>query len=741
MRQWVVAVVLGIAAGAAFGQPGGELVPLGADATVAQRADFYDSVARVRSAATLDALVSRVAALPPGDARRFQLDAIVERYVELDVERAVRISGQLLRADAPDLVRRVYERLGRTDVNAALAALSQIDDLGEERLAADALLEALGGDLRALELVSAALHGVDPDPFRASHLVRLGRESPREAFAAALELRDAAARSAAATGILAAWVVEAPEDAIDALRRVDDSLLGPALRDVMLRSLRTADSIFAYLGTLDEDEYRQALDGGVLARLAQTDPVAAAEIVAGMPVSDQRRRLEMQVGTAYGQKDPVAALAWARNLSADNPELVPAILRGVAFTDPLRAFDLAVSLDEPTRSQGVLMVLGTGGDRPFAALANRVLRLPEGQTRTAAVMSVLSSWAMGPDKKVEALDWALANANAVPPEAFERLAYQVAQADPTAAAAYLDRVPSAGRAGWLRAVAVSYAATGDPQAALSFLERYRGDPGFDRAATALAPHLARTDPPAAARLLGSVSERSNEGFGAELQIAREWAQRDPAAAAAWAIDLPLMQRNAIVGMVAGAWALADRDAVRRWALSMPSGEKRDAVLAAAVRASGTEPDAALMGAFSDDRARQAAMMAVVLNAATTDRDAARRLLAAYISDPKMRAQAEQMIDTMPRSTAGMPNAGFGVPAGIVVRDPVTGTFIGGGPTGLAPGAPAMAFPPGGAPPPGLVVGPNGPVFMPAPPGPGSPAGQTVIRAPVAPPPTAPVPTR
>jgi len=309
---------------------------------------------------------------------------------------------------------------------------------------------------------------------------------------------------------------------------------------------------------------------------------------------------------------------------------------------------------------------------------------------------------MGPGKAVEALSWAVANAAAVPPEAFERLGHVIARADPVAAASYLDRVPSAGRASWLSAVTVSYALKGDPQAALSFIERYRGDPDFDRAATALAPHLARTDPPAAVRLLGSVGTRSDGGFGAELQIAREWMQIDPAAAAAWAIELPPLQRNAVLGMVTTAWGMSDRDSVRRWALSMPAGDKRDAALAGAVRAFGAEPDAELMGAFSDDRARQAAMMSVVLTAATADRAAARRLLETYVSDPRMRAQGEQMIETMPRG----PISGFSVPASMI-RDPVTGVAL---PLGMAP--PGVG--PGG-PPPSFTMPPSGPVFLPGPP--------------------------
>ena len=41
-----------------------------------------------------------------------------------------------------------------------------------------------------------------------------------------------------------------------------------------------------------------------------------------------------------------------------------------------------------------------------------------------------------------------------------------------------------------------------------------------------------------------------------------------------------------------------------------------------------------------------------------DAPAARRLMETYITDPRMRAQAQQMIDTVPRGAVPMPSGGF-----------------------------------------------------------------------------------
>ena len=389
-----------------------------------------------------------------------------------------------------------------------------------------------------------------------------------------------------------------------------------------------------------------------------------------------------------------------------DPVLIGAVLRTVAFKDPVRAFDLTGSVAEPVRSQTYGMVIGVpiAGQAQFSALGDRVLRLPDDPLRASLAVTLIGSWASRPDNVGPALNWMLANGAAVPAEAFHRVGLLYAHSDPSAAAAYVDRVPSGARSAWISAVAQGYAAT-DPQSAASFVARFRGDPAYDPAALAVVQPLAQSDPAAAARLLASVGARGTSGIGPEFAIARNWAQRDPVAAAAWALDLPLLTRGVALPIVAGAWALQDPDAVRAWALRVPPGDRRDAALAAAMRArGGAPPDAALLGAFSDDRARQGALMNTLLAAAQTDPAAARRLLDAHITDPRMRASAEQMIDGFASGAVSLPTGGFAFPAGTINGPPPFGV------TGVAPGvASGAVYGPAGQP--VTVMGPNGQPIM------------------------------
>jgi hypothetical protein len=482
------------------------------------------------------------------------------------------------------------------------------------------------------------------------------------------------------------------------------------LRDIVLRSWRDPDGLAAYLATLDAESQRAALLSGALNGFVQADPRRAAEIAEQLPPGEERRRLLWQIATSFAQRDPDAALAWAQGFDAADPQLIVTILRNVAFKDPLRAFDLAESVAEPARSQTYFSAIGgpIADERQFSALANRVLAMQDGQNKTALVVALIGSWASRPGNTAPALDWMLANGAVLPVEAFERIGFQYAQANPGAAAAYIDRVPNGARAAWISAVTVGYA-TSDPRSASAFLERFRGDPAFDRAAVALSQQLAASDPPAAARLLASVGTRGADGAGPEIAIAGQWAQRNPAAAAAWALELPLLSRNIAMSIVTGTWALQDPDAVREWALRLPAGEKRDTALMAAVRSRGAAPpDSALLTAFSDDRARQSAMMNTILATAQTDAAAARRLIDGYITDPRLRAQAEQMIDGFARGAMPLPTGGFGVATGVIDGPPPSLAF-GSMPAGAV-------FAPNGQP--MTVVGPNGQPIMVRPPQPG-----------------------
>jgi len=678
-----------------------------APVTSAERAAFYDKVAREQSTKTIEQLVRDGLAAKPDPSPHFVIEALLERYFELDPAAAVRFASEQQNAPV-DVTKSMYLRLAKSNPNAALAALSLVDYAPLAQVAAVAILESLGKDVATIELVAAALHGASVDQFRADALISITSIPPREAFAAALRLRDTDRRTFAAVTIIARWAQDAPRDAMQEAERVQDPTLRSMLRGSVLRSWVDTSSLVAYLNGLDDVARRAALADGVLFRIAEADPERAAVFAQSLPPGPERIAALQQIAASYAQKDATTAFQWAQRLDPPQPQIVQSVISFVAASEPLRAFDLVGSLAEPARTQAYFTIIGSSFNRDqhqFEQLAGRVAALPDSQNKQALITTLLTSWAQGPGNVKPALEWALAHSAGLPPEAFMQLGYTLAQSDPEAASAYLDRVPSAARARWIGAIAYGYVRS-DPQRALAFVERFRGDPAYDGAATALAQQLASIDPPAAARLLTTVTTRPANGSGAEFQIAREWAQRDPQAAATWALDLPRIQRGMAMSMIGDVWGQSNPSAVRSWALSLPPSDKRDFALGAALRAQGPgAPDAALLAAFTDGRQRQAALMTTIMMTATTDAPLARRLVDEHITDPQLRPQAQEMVENAAR--------GMLVPTGSGIRSPVTGlpvqTGVLIGPNGVIGAAtgtivtspPQGLVPPFGGPPPSI----------------------------------------
>jgi hypothetical protein len=715
MRHMILVLALGCAVPTAHTQSVARPPPASVP-TVAERAALYQRVARMDSTADIERLARETAAAPVDTVRWQQLELLVDRYFELDAVGAVRFAAEL-KSSGADFTAALYERLARTDINEALAELSQLDDVGVARAASFAVFRGLGGDERAFELVSASLHGRAREEFRADSLLRVMQTAPRAAFEEAIALSDTDKRRSLAMTIAAHWASESAREAMAAAERVTDPELRSLLQNTVLRSWGDADSLADYLAALDAGALETALASGALARLVQASPRRAAELAARLPPGEQRRSALWTIATGYAQQDPDAALAWARNLDAPDPGLLAAILQGVAHKDPVRAFDLAGSLEEPARTQGYLTAMNSQAidERQFATLASRVFALQDGQTKTAVLVSLAGSWAGRPGNAERALEWMVSAGDALPPEAFARVGQMLARTDPNAAAAYVERVPRSARNDWVAAVTAAYTST-DPQRGLAFLERFRGDSAFDGAAVVVAHQLAASDPPAAARLLGSVRNRGPMGLGPEMAIAGQWSQRDPVAAANWALDLPPQPRNLALSIATSAWAQRDPAAVERWALALPRGEQRDAALTAAVRARGAAAlDSPLLNAFSDERLRDSAVMTTIMMTASADPAEARRLVDRHIADPRRREQAQQTIDNVAQNGGLVQGAvlGFGTapvnPFGSAPNGAVPTMIV--GPAGQplilrSPAQGVVPLPPGVGPMPPLPPPPN-----------------------------------
>jgi len=637
----------------------------GAVESTADRAALY-RLAADAGAAELEPLVAEAGALPPSAARDLRLGALLGRYAEIDAARAVTL-GREFELPAGTLAP-LYAAWAVRAPEAALAALRKIDAPTAAGTIALAMLPALDGD-RAFERTVAAL-GVAPTPPNGYGLGQppvdpgmvaldrlaegLARQDLRAALAQLEEIRAEPARSVFRAAVLREWGRSDPAAVLEYIATLDATAqqlaVGTSLRELARAEPQRALEIAARLS----EGARRMVEQVAVQRLAETDARAALRYAETLPgAGPQRRQLLQTIAGFYGKQDPDAALAWARDLAGEQGVLA-AVVGGIAATNPARAFELAASLPATERFQAVQSTvmngLRPGGDA--AAMADRILELrPE--LRTMALSTLFSFWTFGQSE--DALDWLTRNGDRVPVDAYRDAARQIANRFPATAARYVSQVPPAVRPDWIAAVAQALAQN-DAQAGVTWLERFRGQAGYGEGVATLTQVIAQSDPPRAARLLATVDGPLRESSSSVQVIANQWAQRDPAAAARWVLDLETpAARAAAIQILTATWALDNLPAARSWALQLATGLERDAALMpvfASGVASGAPPDRAIAAAFSSSAALAGAVTNAAAQLAYVDAVRARALVAEYVTDRAQRERAEKIIDQIQTGAPG-----------------------------------------------------------------------------------------
>jgi hypothetical protein len=155
---------------------------------------------------------------------------------------------------------------------------------------------------------------------------------------------------------------------------------------------------------------------------------------------------------------------------------------------------------------------------------------------------------------------------------------------------------------------------------------------------------AQIDPRRAAELLSRASAEVQ--LGSSRQVAQLWAQKEPRAAAEWAIDVAddRGRENAVSAAVM-VWGTNDLSAAKNWTLNLDRGATRDQALGPLLSRSASAGafDRGLLDAMSSDQARQNALASVVPVLSRTDPDQAQALLG-EISSANTRRQVEEQIE-------------------------------------------------------------------------------------------------
>lgn len=537
---------------------------------------------------------------------------------ELALEAAIQIGGQPttesrsteLSQSGPD-----------TDIDLSIGALAD-DDLSA---AIGRILAIESPALRLQTIRNAVAVGAATDPAPALDAIRA--------------IPNVQAREELLSAALATWSVEDAVAMFRYMASVDDwdlsrpGIQGPENLRLGL-TLRNDNVDFRELAALVDDlppPFDGTLRRSVIQGLTRQDPAAATQFFETLP-DRERQEAGLRIANEYAKSDPLAAFEWAR--ASGEPRFISNVLNTMAGSDPLGAVDLALQAEETANLRDVVRVAIRSESVAPDELAAALLALPESVRKERAIESMTDAWAVSEPEKV--LEWLVAQGEAAEPSLFSIVAGRIDNLD--MAASYTERIPPAARSEWIQIIAGSIA-SGDPDRAVEWIAQFRSESAYAPSVAVIANSMARYDGRAAVDLLRLASLESDPS--AVSQVALVWASGgDRNAVINWLQTLTNDGvRRAALGDVARSWENFRPDDAERWVLSLPNDEERDAILYSMISAAfinNGEPSDTLFRAYSNDYARQVAVVNAAREIESYNEAAARRLLDRYVTDRDLR---------------------------------------------------------------------------------------------------------
>ena len=312
---------------------------------------------------------------------------------------------------------------------------------------------------------------------------------------------------------------------------------------------------------------------------AHANPAMAVSRLAFVPPGPARENAVRALAGVWLRLDAPVALAWVRQLPpVERAPALESALHELARTDPLQVIELAqTSLMGPALERTLFLAVQKLTVTDPAAAVGIVPLLPAGDTQTRAALEV---------------------------------ARALAAKNPAADLDFIAQLPSGSASALaLNSVLTSWVATA-PAAAAQYVAALPSGPRQDAAAAHLAGLLAREPANALAwaQSLPSVNARA----AAQVSLASAWAQIDPAAATLWASTQIVgpAATSALTGALSY-WVLSDATAACDFVTTLPASTQSVAAVSIAPQLAQRDPAAALAWAqtLADLAAREAAIAA------------------------------------------------------------------------------------------------------------------------------------
>ena len=371
----------------------------------------------------------------------------------------------------------------------------------------------------------------DADEIRLQLLSRWAEFEPDAALQYAQGLPPGFVAPGAIEAVIASWAATDAKGAEERVARMPEGGAKQIARSALLPALAESDPRRAFASLRDATPFYGDVDA-FFKMWAEKDPTDAAAHAVQLPAGWQRTLALFNVAQKWAEADRESALAWAQSWQPPKPPGVTIERRDPAL---------------------LATVLQTWMSEDAGAAMQWLEQLPEDAAKTDVLAALSKS--LSDDEPQHAVEVAaMMPTGKAQDAALRNLIDQWGQKDFAGALAWAQQQP-------------------DEEVRQILLPT-------------LVDNLAARDPSAALQI--AVSVGGNAGTRAVKNVLREWAQREPAAAAAWA-DAQPGSVDYVAGVASG-WAAKDHRSAMEWVRTIPAGAAKDAALVSGVLAIAQTPE-------------------------------------------------------------------------------------------------------------------------------------------------------
>lgn len=389
-----------------------------------QRANNYQSVRGIADILSLPNQFARTEALV-ALAARSDIDAVIEliaaaqgvssvstrlqltnillsRFAELDTPLALEyLLSSGMAAKEPHLLDALFSEWAKTDLNAALRGVRQLNEREHIQTAGDAISQAhvQHGEKLAQEIMAQLPSEYDTTYYKASMLALRAISAPAEALEEALLLKDPQQQSSAVYSVMRQWAEQDVRAAANHLLNLKDAPLKDGMDSMILQSTIVqeyveqdpAAALEWIVSNVKGRESEQMLETA-LTQMVQENPDQAITYLDSLPVSHRTQNLLLNVATNWAIKDPEAAAHWVSKQDSVHAETLNYIAQRWAEQDAEAAGRYVENLPKSARPQWISSVASGYAQRDPAAAINWLQQYEAQQGYSSALDNVLSQW-------------------------------------------------------------------------------------------------------------------------------------------------------------------------------------------------------------------------------------------------------------------------------------------------------------------------------------------------------------